>query len=301
MVGTTGKKNAQIREHLAAGVGSYNGLDTSVSIRRMTSKRTMRLLIAKPSVKTMKEQNILIEEAREAGVVCAVEFHKRFDPMYDLNSHYIDIHAWGVKDFAVPVSVMATAATGVATSALYNCVAGTELFTQVSVLGISSSALIMPSNPRRGCLNTEIPIIASHYQKPLNSASWVSPKSDVHTQQHFHYMGHTGELRIDQAHRGYTSSLDSPSPSHSSHNPLYIRYTPDSQGHYVGQGCYSHRSIEEWADTCVKVNRGEIKREEAERLIPTIESSAVVTAILEAGRRSLDGGGVVVDVEVGKV
>ena len=108
-------------------------------------------------------------------------------------------------------------------------------------------------------------------------------------------MGHSGELRIDQAHRGYTSAVDD--GSYASHNPLYIRYTPDDKGHYVGHGCYSHRSIEEWADACVKVNEGKITREEAERLIPTIETSAVVTAILEAGRKSLDAGGVPVEIE----
>ncbi|KAJ3055944.1 hypothetical protein HK097_008653 [Rhizophlyctis rosea] len=355
MVGTTGKKNAQIREHLAAGVGAYNGIDTNADIypedgvekdyeaykaaidsmkpgdgvtiftpddthfdiALYAIQHKLHVLIAKPSVKTVEKQSILIQEARKNGVICGVEFHKRFDPMYAdaalrmpllgdfsfyssymaqpkaqlltfrswagkssdisyyLNSHHIDIHTWGVKDIAVPISVTASAATGVATKAPYSCVEGTE---------DTITLLVKWRNIHSGNLGTAV-----------YTSSWIAPKGDVHTQQYFHYMGHTGELRIDQAHRGYTSALDD--AAYASHNPLYIRYTPDDKGNYVGQGCYSHRSIEEWADACAKVNEGKITVQEAERLIPTIESSAVVTAILEAGRKSLDAGGVTVEIE----
>jgi D-galacturonate reductase len=30
------------------------------------------------------------------------------------------------------------------------------------------------------------------------TASWVAPKADVHSQQRFFYMGHKGEINIDQ-------------------------------------------------------------------------------------------------------
>ncbi len=42
----------------------------------------------------------------------------------------------------------------------------------------------------------------------IYTASWIAPRSDVHSQQRFHYMGSKGEIQIDQAHRGYTIRTD---------------------------------------------------------------------------------------------
>ena len=39
------------------------------------------------------------------------------------------------------------------------------------------------------------------------TSSWVAPKSDVHSQQRFHYLGSKGELTVDQAHRFLFSLL----------------------------------------------------------------------------------------------
>ena len=46
-------------------------------------------------------------------------------------------------------------------------------------------------------------------------------QGDCHTQQHFHYMGSSGELRVDQAHRGYSGSTDE--AGFAALNPLYMR------------------------------------------------------------------------------
>lgn len=58
----------------------------------------------------------------------------------------------------------------------------------------------------------------------LYTASWIAPKADCHTQQYFHYMGQKGEIRADQAHRGYTMSTDE--AGFAQLNPLYMKYTP---------------------------------------------------------------------------
>merc|ERR1719284_300679 len=42
----------------------------------------------------------------------------------------------------------------------------------------------------------------------IYTSSWIAPKSDVHSQQRFFYMGQGGEINIDQAHRGYNMSID---------------------------------------------------------------------------------------------
>ena len=39
-------------------------------------------MITKPPVKTLGEHNELAELAQQAGRLCAIELHKRFDPIY---------------------------------------------------------------------------------------------------------------------------------------------------------------------------------------------------------------------------
>jgi len=67
------------------------------------------------------------------------------------------------------------------------------------------------------------------------TASWATPKTDVHSEQNFHYIGHKGQIKIDQAHRGVALSTDA--DGYASINPLYMRYTPDQNGNFVGQSC----------------------------------------------------------------
>lgn len=39
---------------------------------------------------------------------------------------------------------------------------------------------------------------------------WAAPlKAGVHSEQHFHYMASKGEVKVDQAHRGYSIVDDS--------------------------------------------------------------------------------------------
>lgn len=42
----------------------------------------LHCMITKPAVKTLTEQIELMKHAEKHGVIAAVEFHKRFDPMY---------------------------------------------------------------------------------------------------------------------------------------------------------------------------------------------------------------------------
>ena len=58
----------------------------------------------------------------------------------------------------------------------------------------------------------------------IYTSSWISPKSDTHTQQKFFYVGHHGEINIDQAHRGYTVASDT--NGYLSINPLYMKLVP---------------------------------------------------------------------------
>ena len=73
----------------------------------------------------------------------------------------------------------------------------------------------------------------------LYTSSWAAPKADVHSQQRFFYMGHAGEVKVDQAHRGYTQATDA--SGFASLNPLYMRYTPNSRGEFCGQAGYGYQ------------------------------------------------------------
>lgn len=89
---------------------------------------------------------------------------------YYLSSHHIDIHCWIMQGKAVPTRVVASAATGIATSEPYNCVPQTEdtitLLVDWQSLGSSK-----------------------HKGTAVYTASWTAPlKAGVHSAQHWYYM-----------------------------------------------------------------------------------------------------------------
>ena len=89
---------------------------------------------------------------------------------YYLSSHHIDICCWILQDKAVPTRVVASAATGIATSEPYNCVPQTEdtITLLVDWQSLSSS---------------------KHKGTAVYTASWTAPlKAGVHSAQHWYYM-----------------------------------------------------------------------------------------------------------------
>ena len=264
----------------------------------------MHVLIAKPLVKTLEEHQQLLQAARQHQVLVGVEMHKRFDPMYAdardraqsygdfsfmssymsqprsqlttfqkwagrfsdisyyLNSHHVDWLVWMMHNRGRPIRVTALAATGVA-----------EL-----ELGVNAEDTITLTvqweNLPTGNLGTSI-----------HTASWIAPKSDVHSQQRFFYMGHDGELQVDQAHRGYNTATVA--EGYASLNPLFMKYTP-SDGQFAGQDGYGYRSIERFIDAVTKIKHESAKPEDFETKLPTIAQTLQSTAILQAGRLSLD-------------
>ena len=127
----------------------------------------------------------------------------------------------------------------------------------------------------------------------VTTSSWVAPTADCHTQQNFHYMGHAGELRVDQAHRGYSFSAEPEAGGTgalATLNPLYMRYTPDARGRFAGQMGYGYRSIEAFVAAGEALREG-APLEEVAAGLASVAATLFVTAILEAGRISLDNGG----------
>jgi D-galacturonate reductase len=287
--------------------------DTHFEIALAAIERSLHVLVAKPIVKTADQHRKLIEAAERAGVIVAMEVHKRWDPIYAdardrirelgdfsffnaymsqpksqletfrawagrssdisyyLNAHHVDFHHWSVGAFAVPVSVTAIAATGVAHAA-----------------GIPAEDTISLSVQWKNLSSGNLGVA-------VYTASWIAPASDVHSQQRFHYMGQGGEIQIDQAHRGYQMATED--AGYSSPNPLFMKYRPDADGNFAGQSGYGYQSIAAFVAAVGSINSGDTTAKDWEHRLASAKQTLAVTQILEAGRKSLDAGGAMVAIE----
>jgi len=290
--------------------------DTHFEIAMYAIERGVHVMVTKPAVMTVQAHLALEAAAKRHNVHVQVELHKRWDPIYSdarermrntmgefqyynsymsqpkfqletfkawagktsdisyyLNSHHIDMHCWAMQGRAVPVRVCALGATG--TAEAHGCPKGTE-----DAITLMTEWRNEPSGTRG---------VATY------TASWAAPNhGEVHSQQRFMCVGSKGEVRVDQGHRGYEGHYDG---SYKSLNPLFMRYTPDEEGFFAGQRGYGYLSFEAFIDACTALNRGEKTREDLQRSLPTIENTKWMTAILEAGRRSLDADGAWVDLQ----
>jgi D-galacturonate reductase len=203
-------------------------------------ERKIHVLITKPAVKTLSHHLQLLEAAKKHGVFVYIEHHKRYDPAYAdarfkaqglgdfnyfysymsqpksqletfkawagvdsdisyyLNSHHIDICESMVQQQGfTPVKVSASASKGIAVG--LGCDPVTEDTISLLVHWVKKD------DP-------------SKRATAVYTASWTAPqKAGVHSNQYFHYMAQKGEIRIDQAKRGYDvaddSQVGSPIPS----------------------------------------------------------------------------------------
>lgn len=349
MVGVNGKKFPEIRTHLQDKIGNaYKDLDVSFKsypddnsvdaeaykkaiddrkpgdaviiftpdsthypIALYAIEKGLHVLVTKPATQLLQHHQHLTDAARAKGVVCFVEHHKRFDPVYSdararaqtlgefnffsawmsqpklqletfkawagkdsdisyyLSSHHIDIHCWIMQGRGVPTRVVASAAKGIATGEPYNCVPQTEDTITLLVDWESTSS-------------------PKHRGTAVYTASWTAPlKAGIHTAQHWYYMGAKGEIAVDQAHRGYDVVYDDTGKA--SFNPFYMKYSPSETGHFDGQRGYGYVSIEKFIDAARDVNAGKIQAAEFDKHgLPTIANTVLTTAILNAGRISLD-------------
>jgi D-galacturonate reductase len=208
-------------------------------------ERGVHVMITKPAVKLLEHHLALIEAARKHNVFVYVEHHKRYDPAYSdarfkapklgdfnyfysymsqpksqletfkawagvdsdisyyLNSHHIDICDSMVSPLGyVPTRVSASVSKGVATG--LGCSESTE--DTISLL-----------------VHWEKPADPAKHATGVYTASWTAPlRAGVHSNQYFHYLAQNGEIRIDQAKRGYDVADDSMGQL-MWYNPFYMR------------------------------------------------------------------------------
>lgn len=304
---------------------------THYPIAMYAIERGHHVLITKPATKLLSEHQALITAAKKANVLVYIEHHKRYDPAYAdakfrskqlgdfnywysymsqpksqlqtfsswagkdsdisyyLNSHHIDINEWIVRDAGwLPKTVVASSSTGISES--LSCQPGTE--DTITLLVTWTNTLPSKKHLRATAIYT---------------ASWTAPQNaGVHSQQRFHYIASHGEITVDQAKRGYQVLSDKyPDSTPESdagpkwYNPFYMRYAPDEEGNFAGQSGYGYISFEKFVDAASKINSGKITVEDVDkRGLPTVGNTVLTTAILEAGRRSLDEGGRGVEIVV---
>ena len=215
-------------------------------------------------------------------------------------SHHIDFHEWCCGNSSRPISIVATASLGVASK----------------VLGIPCEDTITLLVQWENFLASSSDVGTAVY-----TSSWIAPKSDVHSQQRFFYMGQKGEIMIDQAHRGYLIlcpriifkyytlliikecyhtcifsynlrfTMSSDDDGFGNVNPLFMKYTPSVNGEFVGQGGYGYRSLELFVDAVKEIQLGIKCPSDFDESLASLASTFRTTAVLEAGRRSLDSGG----------
>ncbi|KFY36660.1 hypothetical protein V495_07699 [Pseudogymnoascus sp. VKM F-4514 (FW-929)] len=276
-------------------------------------ERKIHVLLTKPATKTLEHHQQLIEAAKKAGVFVFIEHHKRFDAAYAdakfkakklgdfdyfysymsqpksqletfkawagvdsdisyyLNSHHVDICDSMVQQLGyVPTKVTATASKGGATD--LGCDPVTEDTITLLVTWVKKS------DPARVATG-------------VYTASWTAPlKAGVHSNQYFHYMASGGEIRINQAKRGYDVADDSAGQL-VWYNPFYMRYAPDEEGNFGGQTGYGYISFEKFVDAIQALKEGRATLDDLDnRGLPTLKNTIATTAILEAGRRSIDEG-----------
>lgn len=291
--------------------------DTHKAITACCLAHGMHVMITKPPVQTLADHLELIGLASASNRLCVVEVHKRFDPIYVdardrigglgpfsyfsaymsqpkhqldtfkawagkssdisyyLNSHHVDFHEWALRGTARPERVTALASTGVADARLANGVETEDTIT----LAVQWRNRGSGGSFHGGTLGHAI-----------YTASWIAPKADVHSQQRWFYMGHQGEVTVDQAHRGYAIAQDG--APHASLNPLFWKPAADPvTKEFKGQRGYGYISFESFVDAAAACNAGTRAPGDFNGELATIATTAGTTAILEAGRRSLDQGG----------
>ena len=68
-----------------------------------------------------------------------------------------------------------------------------------------------------------------------------------------------------------------------------MRYAPDEEGNFAGQTGYGYISFEKFIDAVTAVNEGRVTLDQLDaRPLPTLKNTIATTAILHAGRVSLD-------------
>lgn len=199
--------------------------DTHFKIAMAAVERGLHVLVTKPAVMTLEHHKLLHKAAVKNNVIVSVEVHKRWDPMYSdardkikqlggfsylysymsqpkhqlltfkdwagkssdisyyLNSHHIDFHEWAVGETSRPVKVTAMASRGIAKK-MYDM----DCEDTITLTVLWENIEVVDEDAESGAQTVRLTGAGT----AVYTSSWVAPKSDVHSQQRFFYMGEVG-------------------------------------------------------------------------------------------------------------
>ena len=174
-------------------------------------ERGLHVLVAKPIVKTLEEHRALAEAARRNGVLVAMEVHKRWDPIYaDARDRIRQLGEFSFFQsfMSQPKYQLETFRPGPANRAT-SVTISTRTTSTSTVWSVGtcrpadcqSRALASTGVAKKAGIDAEDTITLGVQWENLQSgslasafytASWIAPKSDVHSQQRFYYLGAKG-------------------------------------------------------------------------------------------------------------
>jgi D-galacturonate reductase len=242
---------------------------------------------------------------------------KDSDISYYLSSHHIDICCWMVQDRARPTRVVASAATGIATGEPYNCVPQTEdtitlLVDWQSKLSERHRATAVYTASWTAPQNSGVHSAQHWYYmaEKVRVSYFLSDEFMSYRAASFSRVRSTSTRRtVDTISSTMKPERRTTTPSSASFEPICesnrrsnsysynffskkknsMKYSPSESGHFDGQRGYGYISIEKFIDAARSVAAGETKPEDYDKHgLPTIANTVLTTAILHAGRISLD-------------
>ena len=183
------------------------------------------------------------------------------DISYYLNSHHIDFHEWCMENRSRPVSVTATASSGVAAEKFgISCEDTITLTVQWENLDESGSVVLvifmlsslifpayrLPDTRARhghGRIHLQLDCTQERCALPaaflLYGTGIILCFDMIMMSFLLHVIAQRGEINVDQAHRGY-SMADDASSRLNGINPLFMKYVP-TDGKFSGQTGYGYR------------------------------------------------------------
>jgi predicted dehydrogenase len=278
-------------------------------------KNEMSFLVVKPATITLKYLYEILDAIKKKPVLGMVDYHKVFDEanlllkqdyekgkfgkiqhIYSLMSqkkdmifiykrwlktfpglninHYLGshyIHLTGYLTKAEPMDVRATAQHGIVSE----------------IIGRKIADLIETQIRWRDP--------SGHFFTSYHVAGWADPsETESMTYQEIHLMCENGHIDSDQRYRGYKTVLSENGSQ--IQNPYFFSLVKNPLGQLRLGSQYGYLSVKTFVQATLGVMEGQIRIENLDLLLPTIQESEKVTSILEAADISLKNDSAVIKI-----
>jgi len=268
-------------------------------------------LVVKPLVPTVREARGLISLHKNNKVYCAVEFHKRFDYA---NLKLKDAVSRGLIGRPLYFLVEYSQKKSIPSKRFIKWVTKTNVFQYLGVHYVDIIYFATRAKPKRAMAIGQKGWLASRRINTYDSVSavvewegpsgatfsshiltnWIDPESSSSvSDQKIKVIGTKGRFESDQKKRGI--SMISDDHGIEEPNPYFCSdYGAKGEVSYRGYGI---ESIHQFLEDVVRIEKGEIRINDLDKIRPTFKEALISTAVLEAVNKSLKQKGEWVDIE----